>query len=192
MTDAAIPPGFAPLFAGWNVWSVWQKNDLDFELGGVGLDAERRLRVWVEDMADAASGAQLHDPLNPSAKHFDGDEVDVLQNAAGLAPAVDRTSVPVGIPPLEGAVTLRYVRFFNRGVATVLPWPHSSNYLLEAVYAPAKDNPVTNAPAPVSATETVKDGAKAAASGLGSLATVAAWGVGALVVLKVVELARGK
>lgn len=192
MTVAAIPPGFAPLFAGWNVWSVWQKNDLDFELGGVGLDDERRLRVWVEDTADAASGAQLHDPLNPSAKHFDGDEVDVLQNAAGLAPAVDRTSVPVGIPPLEGAVTLRYVRFFNRGAATMLPWPHSSNYLLEAVYAPAKDNPVTNAPAPVSATETVKDGAKAAASGLGSIATVAAWGVGAFVVLKVVELARGK
>ncbi len=184
----AIPPGFAPIFAGWNVWSVWQKDDLDFELGGVGLTDERRLRVWVEDTADAASGAQLHDPLNPSAKHFDGDEVDVLQNAAGLSVSVDRTSVPVGIPPLEGAVTLRFVRFYNRGVPTVVPWPHSSNYLLEAVYAPAKDNPVTNAPAPVSATETVKEGA----AGLGSVATVAAWGVGAFLVLKVIELARGK
>ena len=51
MTAAPTPAGFAPVFAGWNVWSVWQKNDLDIEIGSIGLDADRRLRVWVEDTA---------------------------------------------------------------------------------------------------------------------------------------------
>lgn len=185
----AVTPGFAPIFAGWNVWSVWQKNDLDTELGSIGLDAERRLRVWVEDTADAASGAQLHDPLNPSAKHFDGDEVDVLLGAGGLAVSVDRSSVPPGIPPIEGDVTLRFVRFYNRGLPTVLPWPHSSNYMLETVYAPSATNSVTNAPAPSSATEDIKK----AASALGSELEVIAWlGAGVLAVVLLSKLGKGR
>ncbi len=183
---APVTPGFAPIFAGWNVWSVWQKNDLDTELGGIGLDAERRLRIWVEDTADAASGAQLHDPLNPSAKHFDG---DVLQNAAGLAISVDRSSVPPGIPPIEGAVTLRFVRFFNRGQPTVLPWPHSSNYMLETVYAPSITNPVTNAPAPTSATEQIGKAVNALGSGLEVLAWV---GGGVIALLLISKLGKGR
>lgn len=192
MTDP-VPAGFAPIFAGWNVWSVWQKNDLDTEIGSIGLSDERRLRVWVEDTADAASGAQLHDPLNPSAKHFDGDEVDVLPGPAGLSVAVDRSSVPVGIPPLQGAVTLRFVRFFNRGLATVLPWPNSSNYLLETVYQPSASNTATNAPAPTSATEIAKQAAADAAAALGSGLTVLAWVGGGIVALLLLQkLGKGR
>ncbi|HXC23126.1 MAG TPA: hypothetical protein VNU28_00960 [Solirubrobacteraceae bacterium] len=173
MTAAPTPAGFAPVFAGWNVWSVWQKNDLDIEIGSIGLDADRRLRVWVEDTADAASGAQLHDPLNPSVFHFDGDEVEIIPSDAGLSVALGRETVPNATDlALDGPATLRFVRFYNRGAATILAWPHSSNYLLESVYMPSATNAATNAPAPESTGGDVKQAATAVAAGAGSVLTV--------------------
>ena len=167
------PAGFAPVFAGWNVWSVWAKNDLDTELSAIGETADRRLRVWVEDTADAASGAQLHDPLNPSVFHFDGDEVEIIPSDAGLSVALGRETVPNAADiALDGPATLHFLRFYNRGADTILAWPHSSNYLLESVYMPSSTNAATNAPAPESTGGDVKQAAAAVAAGAGSVATV--------------------
>ena len=184
-------PGFAPIFAGWNLWSVWQKNDLDTEIGSIGLDADRRLRVWVEDTADAASGAQLHDLLNPSPKHFDGDEVEIISDNAGLELAAGRESVPGPTLLLDGPATLRFVRFYNRGKETVLAWPHSINYLLEGVYTPSKSNPATNAPPPEAVGQDVSDAAGAAANALGSGLTTIAWIAGGVIaVVLIAKLGR--
>lgn len=177
MTPA--PAGFAPVFAGWNVWSVWQKNDLDIEIGSIGLDADRRLRVWVEDTADAASGAQLHDPLNPNPTHFDGDEVDLIAGDAGLTVALGRDTVPNAASLLlDGPATLRFVRFFNRGADTIVPWPHSSNYLLENVYMPSATNAATSAPPPESTGGDVQKAAGAVANAVGGGAKLILIGLG--------------
>lgn len=186
MADAS---GLAPIFVGWNVWNVWQKNDLDFEVMMAGLDAERRLRIWVENTADNAAGAKLSDPLNPSLKHLNGDEVEVLPAPPdGLELAAMRETVPGPTLLLDGPATLKTVRFWNWGKSSNLAWPHDSNYLLEGVYTPSMTNPVTSAPAPTNVTETTEDGAKQAAAALGDGLKVAAVVAGA--VLAVVLLSK--
>lgn len=173
------PAGFAPVFAGWNVWSVWAKNDLDTEIAAIGETADRRLRVWVEDTADSASGAQLHDPLNPSVFHFDGDEVEIIPGDAGLTVALGRETVPNAASLLlDSPATLRFVRFYNRGQDTIVAWPHSSNYLLENVYMPSATNAATSAPAPESTGGDVKQAAAAVGNALGGTAQLVLIGVG--------------
>jgi hypothetical protein len=155
MTDTK--PGFAPILVGWNVWDVWQKNSLDFEIGGVGLTADRRLRIFVEKTADSAPGSAISDPLNPG--RLVGDLVDVLPNAAGLEQDARKEDVPGAALLLDGPATLHTVRFFNRGRAGVVSWPHTSNYLLDKTYLPSAENPVTNAPAPPTLGGTAADAA---------------------------------
>lgn len=149
-----VAPGFAPVFAGWNVWSVYQSDDPTFEVMMVGVSLDRRLRVWVENAVnDNAPGAAVSDPWNPAALR--GDQIQILPNAAGLQAVSSRGS----IPELSGAlqlgsdgstVTLYTVRFWNRGTPTVLPWPHDANHVLEQVFQPTAENAITSAPAPSS------------------------------------------
>jgi hypothetical protein len=154
-------PGFAPIFHGWNVWDVFGKNDLDFEIGGVGLSPEKRLRIWVDRaIRDGAPAAEVADPANPAT--LVGDVIGVLENAGALTPAVRKESVPG--PPflLDGPATSHTVRFFNRGPETALSWPHSSNFLLDVAYQPSAASPITAGPGPGTLAGTVSDAAKAA------------------------------
>jgi hypothetical protein len=144
---AALLPGFAPVFAGWNVWDVYQKDNLDFELSMLGLDHDRRLRIWVENATHAAPGAQVTDEVDPN-KPLVGDQVQILPNPGSLVAAVRKESVPGPALLLDSQPTKRTVRFYNRGGAAVLPWPHDANYLLDAVYEPTATNELTNAPPP--------------------------------------------
>lgn len=182
----------APIFAGWNVWDVWQKNDLDFEVMAVGLDRDRRLRVWVEDTADSAPGVKVTDPANPSVTHFNGDEVELLPSTPdALAVKARREDVAGPILTLDGPATLRTVRFYNWGKAGNLAWPHTSNYLLQNVYQPSAQNPVTSAPAPGNVTSTAETGASAAASAIGSsLDTVLFWVAAGVAVGLALKLGR--
>lgn len=170
MTEALpLVPGMAPVFTGWNVWGVWQKDDLDVELSMIGVGRDRRLRIWVENQVDDnAPGAEVGDPLSPNPTKFKGEMVQLIPNDAGLSRIMGKELGAASVV-LDGPPTLRFVRFYNRGPVTALPWPHDSNYLLDAVYMPSATNPVTNAPAPPSAAadiEEVADAAKSIGSGL--------------------------
>jgi len=170
VTDALpIVPGMAPVFPGWNVWGVWQKDSLDVELSMIGVGRDRRLRIWVENQVDDnAPGAEVGDPLSPNPTKFKGEMVQIIPNDAGLARIIGKELGAASVV-LDGPPTLRFVRFYNRGPVTALPWPHDSNYLLDAVYMPSASNPVTNAPEPDSAAgdiEAVADAAKSVGSGL--------------------------
>lgn len=185
------PAGFAPVFAGWNVWDVWQADDPDQSVLGsiwtAGESQDRLLRVWVEnELSDNAPGVAVADPLNPAA--LKGDQVQTIPSAAGLTQEATRAS----IPELAGALQLgtptstahvHTVRFYNRGAASVLPWPHDQNFVVDAVYTPSTTNPITSAPAPSSLAGT----ASSAAAGLGHVAEVLAWGAGAIAVAVVVS-----
>lgn len=181
-----LPEGFAPVFPGWNVWEVWQKDDLDLEPLMVGVSRDRRLRIWVEDVLDDAAGTAVADPLNPAALR--GAQVEIIPATGKLEVAATKESVPGPALLLDSPATLRVVRFYNRGDFGVLAWPHDGNYLLDRVFVPSTDNPVTAAPAPSSlggaATEVV-EGAKKTVS---AVAWVAA---GAAAVALVIVLARG-
>ena len=62
------PAAFVPIFAGWNVWDIWQADDPSFSVMTLGESLERQLRVWVENaVKDGAPGAAVADPLNPAA-----------------------------------------------------------------------------------------------------------------------------
>lgn len=141
------PTGFATVFKGWNVWGVQQKDDLDIEVLMIGVSRDRRLRVWVEEAADAAPGAAVADPMNPFA--LKGGQVEIINSAGNLIPTETQAESLPGAT-LDGPATVRLVRFYNRGSEAITPWPHSANYLLVSVYQPAPDNPITNAPAPSS------------------------------------------
>src|SRR3954470_7881441 len=150
------PAGFAPVFKGWNVWDLWQADDPDESVLGTiwhaGESPERLLRVWVEDeLADNAPGVAVADPLNPAA--LKGEPVQVIPRVTGLAIAALRHDVPELAGALQlgnkgSTAALHTVRFFNRGDASALPWPHDKNFVLETVYEPSSTNEVTNAPPP--------------------------------------------
>jgi hypothetical protein len=183
------PAGFASIFPGWNVWAVWQKTDLDFEPTMVGLSDERRLRIWVENVASAAPGAAVSDPANPLALR--GAQVQPMPSAGDLS-AVERKELTPGpaVLTLDGPAKLKFVRFYNRGSSGVVPWPHDENYLLDAVYQPSETSPITSAPAPDSLAGTADQIAKTTSSALKIVAVVGAVGLVALIALKIASASK--
>jgi hypothetical protein len=151
-------PGFAPVFAGWNVWDLYQADSPDEGILGTlwhaGISQDQLVKLWVENqIEDNAPGANVSDPLNPSPEHFRGDGVQIIPNPTTLK----RAAVRDDIPALAGAMqlgtanstaTLRTVRFYNRGKETVMPWAHDQNFLLDVVYQPDPSNAITNSPPP--------------------------------------------
>ncbi len=197
MTDAATTPvGFAPVFAGWNVWDLWQADDPDLSVLGAiwhaGESQERLLRVWVEDqLRDNAPGAAVADTLNPAA--LSGDPIQPIPKVSGLALAATRAEVPglggaLQLGTNSSTATLRTVRFYNRGASSLLPWPHDANFLLDVVYFPSASNPVTNAQPPSTLGGAASAAGEAIASGLSTLAWV---GGGIAVLLVLSKLGKG-
>lgn len=150
-------PGFAPIFHGWNVWDVYQKNDLDFHVMELGLEPERILRMWVENATKDAPGAAVADSLNPAA--LVGDQVELIPSAGTLEPSARKESVPGPAMTLDGPATLYTVRFYNRGAPGELAWPHDSNQLLNTVYAPSTTSAITSGPPPSSLAGSVSNAA---------------------------------
>ena len=156
---------FAPIFKGWNVWSVWAKDDLDFEFLMVGVSDERRLRIWVEDEVRTHLGsADVDDPID-----LKGSQVEVLHGPPeGLEPAAIKEKVQGPALLLDGKATLHYVRFFNRGDAGKIKWPHNENFLLDTVYQPSETSPVTQGPGPTHIIDSPKDALTGTAFGIGA------------------------
>lgn len=180
-------PGFAPIFHGWNVWDVFEKNDLDTEIAGIGLSPDRRLRIWVEDsIKDGAPAAAVNDPANPGK--LVGDMIEILQGSGSLQTAARKEDVPGSAFVLDGAAAVHTVRFYNRGPETELSWPHSSNFLLDAVYAPSSSSPITSAPEPGTLAGTVGHAADAAGKTAKTVLTIV--GIGAGVGLLIWVLAK--
>jgi len=146
-------PAFAPVFPGWNVWKVYQVKDLPFSLMMIGVSPERQLRLWVEDELRLHSAADVADPLD-----LKGGQVEILENANGLNPAMSREQVGLGEALLSGPADLKIVRFFNKAGNTQLAWPHDESYLLDQVLEPKADNPATSGPAHTTIGETVGTG----------------------------------
>lgn len=190
--------GFVNVFPGWNVWSVWQADDPDRSvleaLWMAGVSPERALRIWVEDQVDDnAPGAIVGDPVSPNPKKLKGDMVQVLPNANGLAPVQMRGDVP----GLAGSQQLgeqgsgaqqHFVRFFNRGAGAAMPWPHDANFLVENVYQPSAQNPITNAPDPGS----FGGDLTAAGKQLGHAIEVLAWVGGGVALLVLLSKMKGR
>lgn len=186
MTDGLqAPPGFVPVFPGWNVWAIWQKTDLDFEATMFGVTHDQRLKIWVEnEVQDNAPGAAVSDPFSPNPAKFRGDMVQLIPDDAGLTAVAHKEDVPgTTALVLDGDAEKRFVRFYNRGPLTVMAWPHDSNYLLDAVYLPSVTNPVTAAPAPSSTAATATDVAAAAAKVGSGVVVALGLGLGIVVVL---------
>lgn len=163
-------PGIIPIFPGWNVWSVWQVKDLDFDPFMIGVTDERRLRIWVEDqIREKAGAAEVADPLA-----LKGTSIQVLPSVPiGLKIMARKEQVngcegdgcagPLMV--VDGPATLKTVRFFNRSNSqTSMPWPHDDNYLVDSTYIPNVDNPITSGPGPgtilSSATTPISEGMK--------------------------------
>jgi len=154
----APAPGFVTVYPGWNVWALWRSDDPDrsifSDIWNAGLSADRELQIWVENqIKDNANGAAVADPANPAALR--GDQIQIIPSANGLA--VDGTRAD--IPELAGAVQLGkksskasrvFVRFYNRGEQSLMPWPHDQNVLLDASFVPSTSNQLTNGAAPSS------------------------------------------
>lgn len=191
------PLGFVQVFPGWNVWELWQAEDQD--LGVVdavmlaGVSPDRRLRIWVEDwLRERDTQAQVADHWNGALK---GDAIQIIPNAAGLQVLQTRADVP-GLAGEQqrgkqgSAVVRRVVRFYNRSSApSAVAWPTDANYLLEQVYQPATDNPITGAPAPSS---TLGDVAKGASEVVKVVAIVAGVALGAVILTQLVQAGRSR
>jgi hypothetical protein len=184
MSAAPLPAGFAPVFAGWNVWDIYQANTPDEGVLGTlwhaGISQDELLQTWVVDqIEDNAPGANLSDPLNPDPRKFRGDVVQIIPNAGTLARAAVRDAIPTlaGAQQLGTAnstARLVTVRFYNRGAASTMPWPHDQNFLVDSVFAPDAGNMITNSPAPSTAAGTLSD----IGSGIGHGLETLAWVVG--------------
>jgi hypothetical protein len=137
----------APVFAGWNVWAVWQVMDLPFSVMMVGVSRDSQLKIWVEDQVRLhAPGAEVADPLD-----LKGGQVEILTGSPGLQTAMRKENVPgpaLVVETQDVAPQLRFVRFFNRGAASELPWPHDESYLLDAVFRPDAANSATKGSGP--------------------------------------------
>lgn len=188
------PAGFAPVFAGWNVWDVWQANDPTFSIMNVGLSLDRQLQVWVENqIADHAAGAAVADPANPAALR--GDQIQIIPKVLELKPNATRGSIPelagaLNVGAGGSSATLRTVRFFNRGTEAVLPWPHDENYVLDTVYQPDAANLVTSGPAPSSLAGVATAAADSAMTVIKVVAVVAGVALLAMVVAKLADARR--
>jgi hypothetical protein len=195
--QAAAPAGFAPVFAGWNVWDVWQADDPDQGVLGAiwyaGVSEDQLLKLWVESYVEKnAPGANVSDPLNPDPTHYKGDEIQIIPKPTGLAIASARESAGLGGTLQEGnkgsTARLVSVRFYNRGSASVVPWPHDQNFLVDAVYTPSTTNPITDSAAPT----TVGAAVAAAGQGLGEVVKVVAIVGGAIVAAILVSKIIGR
>jgi len=143
-TGALANKDFLTIYPGWNVWDVYQVNDLPFSLMMVGVSPERQLRIWVEDAVRlGAPGALVADSID-----LKGGQVEILNGIpAGLK--VDQRKEDVSSSVLvSGSATLHTVRFFNRGDKASMSWPHDESYLLDKDYVPSPTNPATASPAP--------------------------------------------
>lgn len=176
------PVGFAQVFKGWNVWAVLAKDSLDFDPLMLGVSPERRLRIWVEEQADKAPGVAVADPANPFA--LKGGQVEMMQSAEGLES--DR-EMPGGSLLLDGPSTRVFVRFFNRGEAAVTPWPRDANFLLDTVYTPDAENPLTNASPPASLGGAASGAADKINSMLTAVAIVGGVAIGAYVLVQILN-----
>lgn len=191
----APPVGFAQLFKGWNVWSLWQSQDPAQGIAGsvlnAGVPLDRQLRIWVEDeIRDHAPAAAVADTANPLV--LKGSQVEIIPNAGGLEPLQTRADIPelagalqLGNPGSKGE--LFTVRFFNRGDETGMAWPHDENYVLDTVYQPSSSNPLTNGAAPSSLGGAATAAENSIGSALKVVAIVAGVGLGALVLIQLVN-----
>lgn len=179
VTSSSSEPGVIPIFPGWNIWNVWQVNDLDFSVFNVGLTPERQLRIWVEDqIRDKAGAAEVADPVA-----LKGSQIQVLPGLpTGLRIMMRKEQVPgcegegcAGpVMVLDGPASMKTVRFFNRSnTQTSMPWPHDDNYLVDAVYVPSVDNPISSGAGPGTILSPVTDAASSAVSTLTKLAVTA-------------------
>jgi hypothetical protein len=183
------PAGFLTVFPGWNVWDLYQANEPDVGLLETmllaGLSRDRQLQIWVENnIKDNAPGAAVADPLNPAALR--GDQIQIIPKVTGLKIDAGREnaglggSQHIGDKDAKGDAELRTVRFFNRGVQAVMPWPHDTNYLVDVAYTPSTSNPVTNAEAPSS----LASGLTKTGDALMTGAKIAGVGIGLLLILQ--------
>lgn len=191
------PAGMAPVFAGWNVWDLYQASDPDEGILGAiwhaGISASQLLRLWVENQVEKnAPGANLSDPLNPNPEHFRGDEVQVISKPSGLAIAAGREDAGLGgslqVGNKGSEALFRTVRFYNRGGQTVMPWPHDKNFVVDVVYQPSSTDPLTSSPAPATAGGALGSAGDSVAHALTSLVWVGG-GIAALLVLS--KLGKG-
>lgn len=202
----AAPAGFLPVFAGWNVWDVWQADDPDTNILGsiwhAGESQERLLRVWVEDQVeDNAPGAALSDSANPAA--LKGSQVQPIahinttptSSKDGLAVAATRADIPelagaLQLGTEDSKATLHTVRFYNRGSQTTMPWAHDGNFLVDRAYVPSSQNPVTNSPAPSSLAGGADELSKQLASGLKIVAVGAGVVLGVVLIVSLANASR--
>lgn len=145
---ASDPVLLATIKPGWNVWAVWQAENLSFSPMLLGVSRDRQLRLWVEEQAERA-GANVADPLA-----LKGTMVEILNGApAGLAIVARKEQLP-SFPsfPADKRAELRFVRFFDRRATDAKPvnlsWPSDDDYLLDAIYRPDASAPVTATEAP--------------------------------------------
>lgn len=169
---SSTQPGFVTVYPGWNVWALWRSNDPDrsifSDIWNAGLSADRELQIWVENqIKDNATGTAVADPANPAALR--GDQIQIIPGANGLTMDATRADMP----DLAGAVQLGktgskasrvFVRFYNRGQQSLMPWPHDQNVLLDASFVPSSSNQLTNGAAPSSLGGTATDLANSAES----------------------------
>jgi hypothetical protein len=164
----------APLFKGWNVWAVWQVQDLPFNPLMVGVSRDRQLQIWVEDHVRLeAPEAQVADPID-----LKGSQIQILTGPPSLQVAQRKEDVPgpsLSVDTQDLPPQLRFVRFFNRGEASQLPWPHDSSYLLDAVFQPNPSSPVTTGDGPGTITDRniTKPGTEAAKTAIETALVVA-------------------
>jgi hypothetical protein len=189
MTD--LPTGMAPVFFGWNVWTLYQTTKPDesvlAKIWHLGIAEDQMARLWVENqIEDNAPGANVSDPVNPDVEHLRGDEVQMLPGRPSLAIAAAREKAGfadpqhLGTDDAPGAPIERTVRFYNRGKATVMPWPHDKNFLVDVVYQPSASNVLTNGPAPKTAAEALSKAGDSLLVGL----EIAGVGIGLLLILQ--------
>lgn len=164
---SADSSSFIVITPGWNVWTVWQSEELDFSILLAGLSADRRLGIWIEDaIREGAAGAEVADPLA-----LKGSQIEILPNPPRDLKAVARKEdVPGAAMLVTLPAKLRTIRFFNRGVQNPLPWPHSVNYLVDTVYQPSAKNPITAGDAPSTLLGGIASGAVSSVTGAVSAA----------------------
>lgn len=181
-TGALAETEFLTINPGWNVWDVWQVNDLPFSLMMLGVSPERQLRIWVEDAVRlGAPGALVADSID-----LKGGQVEILNaKPVGLAQAQRKEQVPGPALLVNGAATLKTVRFFNRGDKATMAWPHDDSYLLDATYVQSPTNPATAGPGPTTIAGTVGQGITQPIKDLGpgTLAIAGVVGIGVLLYL---------
>jgi len=184
---------FAPVFPGWNVWTVYQVKDLnDTNPLFWGLDRDRRLRIWVEDAIRlGAPSTRVADPAD-----LKGGQIEILPSKPAELKTNARKEDVGGSSAMlvDGPAELRVVRFFNRGEQGQLTWPHDDNYLLNEVLTPSPSSPATSSAPPKTIGGTVGGGVAEVAkdAGVGTLvAGAAALALGIGLIYVAVKAARG-